>query len=158
MAKKDHVAGLVVPIEEKMRRNGLNNTFIGNINIYFMKKLKSSTPQKMKAYASFMDWEAQESNTNPLTKFVSAYIQSSCPKRTTTVKRGQGCFLASGNPIAYIHTEHDHIQFGFYNGISLQDPYKVLEGKWKYIRHIKITTSEDIQEKHVDYFLNQLYK
>lgn len=109
----------------------------------------------MKAYESFSAWEKEESNTNTLTKTVSKYIQSLVPELETVVKWGQGCFLYNGKPTLFIHTEPDHVQLGFFSGVTLADPNKFLEGKGKYVRHIKIVTKKDLQRKDVDVFISQ---
>lgn len=120
------------------------------------KNLKSSSPKKMKAYESFSDWEKEENKTNKLTKVISRYVQKNAPQLERTVKWGQGCFLKDGKPAIYIHTELDHVQLGFYDGVNLKDPHKQLEGKGKYVRHIKIATKKDFQEKDLDYFIKQV--
>jgi len=111
---------------------------------------------KMKAYASYSLWEKEESKTNKLTKIVSKYVHAVVPHLETSVKWGQGCFLKNGKPAMYIHTEPNHIQLGFYAGAKLKDPSKLLEGKGKYIRHLKIISKRDLQNKNVDYFINQV--
>lgn len=119
-------------------------------------QFKSGSPKKMQAYESFADWEEKESARNELTKVVSKYLQSAAPHLETIVKWGQGCFLKNGKPAIYIHTEPDHVQLGFYNGTKLTDPNKILEGKAKYVRHLKILTPSDLQNKQVDYFIKQV--
>jgi len=110
----------------------------------------------MKAYESFDAWEKEESTTNKLTMVVSKHVESVAPDLSKTVKWGQGCYLKESTPVIYIHTEADHIQLGFFNGSALKDPSKFLEGKGKYVRHVKIVSEEDIQDKHVDQFIKQV--
>ncbi len=120
------------------------------------RELRSGPPRKMKSYESFSAWEKEESKTNKLTKVVSRHIQAAAPHLDTTVKWGQGCFLKKGKPVIYIHTEPDHVQLGFYNGSALKDPDRQLEGKGKYVRHVKIVTGKDIPSKGTDYFIKQV--
>lgn len=120
------------------------------------KTLKSSPPGKMKAYESFADWEKGETRTNKLTRVVSKHVQSAAPRLAKSVKWGQGCFLKGDKPAIYIHTEKDHVQLGFYAGASLKDPDKLLEGKGKHVRHIKIASPGDIETKKADYFIRQV--
>lgn len=47
----------------------------------------------------------------------------------------------------FMHTEADHVQFGFYRGSSMKDPKGLLEGKGKYVRHVKIRGPKDIDPK-----------
>ena len=39
---------------------------------------------------------------------------------------------------AYISVQASHVNLGFYHGTSLTDPYNLLEGTGKSLRHIKI--------------------
>ena len=110
----------------------------------------------MKAYESFSVWEKEETKTNKLTVVVSKYVQAIAPILEKTVKWGQGCFLKKDKPTIYIHTEPNHVQIGFYNGVALKDPHKFLEGKGKYVRHIKIVTKNDLQNKEADFFIKQV--
>lgn len=120
------------------------------------RSLRSDPPQRMKDYSSFSEWKEDQMQINELTGVVSEYIISFAPHLETTVKWGQGCFMKDDNPIIYIHTESDHIQLGFYSGSNLDDPNKYLEGKGKYVRHIKIILPEDIQNKNVAFFVEQV--
>ncbi|HEX2879192.1 MAG TPA: DUF1801 domain-containing protein [Polyangiaceae bacterium] len=99
----------------------------------------------MKAYASFAEWKKDQSAKHQrLVGALQRMIKGVAPHLVTTVKWGQGCFVDGDEPKLYIHAEPDHLQLGFYRGASLKDPAKLLAGKGKYVRHVKIRTPKDI--------------
>jgi hypothetical protein len=51
----------------------------------------------------------------------------------------------------FSYTKHVSIEFGA--GASLPDTFKVLEGKGKFRRHIKLSSVQDIANKHVREYL-----
>jgi hypothetical protein len=100
----------------------------------------------MKAYESFSDWKNDQSIRNrrliaPLVRL----LKETAPHLTATVKWGQGCWVDKGTPKIFLHTEEDHLQFGFFRGATLEDPANVLTGKGKYVRHVKVYARKDIQ-------------
>ena len=55
-------------------------------------------------------------------------------------------------------TYTNHVSLEFSNGYKLNDPHRVLEGKGKYRRHIKLTQQSDIEDKHVRGMLEQAFE
>ena len=55
---------------------------------------------------------------------------------TGKTMRGQLCYVAAFN---------QYINIGFYNGIDLPDPQKLLEGTGKRMRHVKIRQAADLE-------------
>lgn len=41
-------------------------------------------------------------------------------------------------PFAYVNAFRDHVNVGFFHGVSLADPAELLEGTGRYMRHVKI--------------------
>jgi hypothetical protein len=72
------------------------------------------------------------------------------------LRRGQGCWTLGDAPKVYIHTEPDHVQFGFYAGSRLEDPEGLLVGRGKYVRHVKVFTTEGIPQEALVAFLEQV--
>ena len=106
----------------------------------------SAKPAKMKNYASFAEWKEDQSSRNQgLISELEALIEQAVPNLATTVKWGQGCWIDGDTPRAYIHAEDDHVQLGFYNGVSLNDPQRLLSGDGKYVRFVRIYSKEDIK-------------
>jgi hypothetical protein len=50
---------------------------------------------------------------------------------------------------AYISLHKGHVNLGFYYGSELPDPDKLLEGTGELMRHIKIRTSQDLENPAV---------
>lgn len=122
-------------------------------------KNKKSGPQKMKAHGSYEEWKKDQSRNN--TKLINALqklVKKTAPTFSTIVKWGQGCFVQENTPKMFIHTEPDHVQLGFYAGSKLKDPEKLLVGNGKYVRHVKVYDSKDINEPAFMAFIKQVVK
>ena len=114
-------------------------------------------PQKMKAYGSFAEWKSDQSAKNrTLINALSGLVKKAAPELTPTVKWGQGCWTLAGAPKVYIHAEPDHVQFGFYAGSTLKDPQRLLAGKGKYVRHVKVFTASGIARDALAAFVEQV--
>lgn len=102
-------------------------------------KQNDRSHKKMSVYTSFMDWKNNQSLDNQEIIFgLESLIKRIAPHLTTTVKWGQGCFVNGKSPRIFLHTEPEYVQLGFYNGSELTDTYGLLEGKGKYVRHVKV--------------------
>ena len=105
-------------------------------------------PQKMKSYPSFAAWKQDQSVENQrLIDSLSRLVRKTAPDFERTVKWGQGCWTLGGVPKVYIHTEPDHVQFGFYAGSSLRDPEGLLVGSGKHVRHVKVLWTRRIPRR-----------
>lgn len=114
-------------------------------------------PRKMKAYASFAEWKRDQSTRNQrLITALGKIVDDTAPEFTPTVKWGQGVWTLGDVPKVYIHTEPDHVQFGFYAGSELDDPGGLLVGTGKYVRHVKLFTAKDIQRGALVALLQQV--
>ncbi len=65
-------------------------------------------------------------------------------------------FTLGDDDFGGLFVRKNHISFEFSNGYLMEDPSKMLEGKGKYRRHIKIRTMDDIESKRVEYFVKQV--
>ena len=100
---------------------------------------------KMKTYASFAEWKRDQSPRNrKLITALTRIIEDGGDGGERSVKWGQGCWMKDGVPRVYIHGEPDHVQLGFYNGSELKGPARVLRGKGKHVRFVRIATEADI--------------
>ena len=114
-------------------------------------------PQKMKAYASFDEWKRDQSPRNrKLISALSDLVKKTAPEFISTVKWGQGCWTLEGAPKVYIHAEPDHVQCGFYAGSKLKDPERLLVGRGKHVRHVKVFTTKGIPQKALVALLKQV--
>jgi hypothetical protein len=77
------------------------------------------------------------------------------PGLSEAVKWGNGCWVGSNGPVAYVYSAPDYVQFGFFKGSSLNDPSGLLEGKGKYVRHTKVREPSGIDERSFAALLRQ---
>ncbi|WP_180132065.1 DUF1801 domain-containing protein [Rhodoferax sp. BLA1] len=68
------------------------------------------------------------------------------------VKYG-GLLFAAYKPFCGIFSYTKHVSLEFSAGASLLDTFKVLEGEGRLRRHIKLTSAQDIAQKHVNDYL-----
>jgi len=119
---------------------------------------KGSRPMKMKDYASFADWNADQSPRNKkLIAALAKLVEQTAPRFQKVVKWGQGCWTLNGVPKIYIHAEEDHLHFGFYNGALMHDPQKLLKGSGKFVRHVKVFTASDIATQDLTPLIKQTF-
>lgn len=74
------------------------------------------------------------------------------PSISEEVKYG-GILFSAGSPFCGIFSYAKHVSLEFGAGASLPDKFNVLEGKGKLRRHIKISSTQQIAEKHVGEYL-----
>jgi hypothetical protein len=102
---------------------------------------------KMKAYASFDAYlEAQSPGNQEIIRALRKFVKRIAPALVESVKWGNGCWIGGKRPVAYVYSDKAYVQFGFFNGSSLEDPKGLLEGKGQYVRHIKVGSRAAIDE------------
>ena len=69
------------------------------------------------------------------------------PGLRDAVKWGNGCWVRSNGPVAYVYAAMGYVQFGFFRASSLRDPKGLLEGTGKYVRHTKVHAPSEINER-----------
>src|SRR5688572_2611297 len=105
------------------------------------------TMGKMTAYADFDEYlDAQSSKNQAIIRALRRFVKRIEPKLSEAVKWGNGCWIGSQGPVAYVYSDTEYVQFGFFNGSSLKDPKGLLEGKGQYVRHIKVRNRSAIDE------------
>ena len=112
---------------------------------------------KMKAYASFdLYLKAQRPKNQAVIRALRKFVRQVEPDLVESVKWGNGCWIRGKQPVAYVYAgEPGYTQFGFIHGSALKDPRKLLEGNGAYVRHIKVRTAKDIDEKAFAALLKQ---
>jgi hypothetical protein len=111
---------------------------------------------KMKAYASFDDYLEDQSPKNQVViRALRKFVKRVQPGLGEAVKWGNGCWVGEKGPVAYVYSDTDYVQFGFFNGSALKDPRGLLEGKGRYVRHIKIHDPSDIDRQAFAALLKQ---
>jgi hypothetical protein len=110
----------------------------------------------MKAYASFDDYlEGQSPKNQVVIRALRQFVKRIEPELSEAVKWGNGCWVGKNGPVAYVYSDTGYVQFGFFNGSSLKDPKGLLEGKGKYVRHIKVRDRSAIDEQSFSALLRQ---
>ena len=79
-------------------------------------------------------------------------------KSSETVKWGNGCWLGKEYPVIFLHSEPDHLQFGFFAGAEMKDPRKILQGSGQYVRHVKVRTVGDIDAREFSRMIREAAK
>jgi len=111
---------------------------------------------KMKAYASFEDYVADQSPRNQaIIRALRRFVKRVEPGLSEAVKWGNGCWIGEGGPVAYVYSDTGYVQFGFFRGSSLSDPKGLLEGKGSYVRHIKVRAPSGIDRPAFTALLHQ---
>jgi len=111
---------------------------------------------KMKAYATFdLYLSDQPAKHQKIIRALRAFVKKTSPQLVEFVKWGNGCWLKGKQPVAYVYSAPDHVQFGFVYGSKLEDPKGLLEGEAQYVRHIKVRKVADIDPKPFAVLLRQ---
>lgn len=111
---------------------------------------------KMKTYATFDEYLAdQVARNQALIRVLRKFVKGVAPRLQESVKWGNGCWIKGDTPVAYVHCENDHVQFGFFGGSALKDPKGLLNGQGKFVRHIKVIKRTDIDEAAFSALLKQ---
>ena len=111
---------------------------------------------KMKTYASFNDYlKDQNPKNQAIIGALRRFVKRVEPKLTEAVKWGNGCWIGSNGPVAYVYSATEYVQFGFFYGSFLKDPRGLLEGKGKYVRHTKVRDASEIDERAFAALLKQ---
>jgi hypothetical protein len=112
--------------------------------------------KKMKAYASFDDYVADQSPKNQaIIRALRRFVKRVEPGLSEAVKWGNGCWIGKNRPVAYVYSDAEYVQFGFFRGSSLKDPKGLLEGKGRYVRHIKVRDPSAIDQRAFTPLLGQ---
>ena len=77
------------------------------------------------------------------------------PKTNERMMYGGIMFSLEGD-FGGIFVRKKHVSFEFVNGFTMNDPDKLLEGSGKFRRHLKIKSLLDINDKKVDFFVQQV--
>jgi hypothetical protein len=112
--------------------------------------------KRMKQYASFDEYLKDQSPKNQaIIRELRRLVKRVEPGLSEAVKWGNGCWVGSSGPVAYVYSAPDYVQFGFFRGSSLNDPRGLLEGKARYVRHIKVRAPSGIDERAFAALLKQ---
>ena len=60
-------------------------------------------------------------------------------------------------PFAYVGAFKNHVNLGFFNGAALDDPFELLEGTGKRMRHVKLTPGAEVDAHSLDELIRAAY-
>lgn len=117
-----------------------------------MKKSNDTETQK------FIDnVEVQNSNKYQILQLLRQRVFDNIPEVKERMMYGGIMFSFFGD-FGGVFVYQNHVSFEFGDGSKFEDPKKVLEGKGKYRRHLKLRSPEEIEVKEVDFFVKQAKK
>lgn len=101
------------------------------------------------AYISGLeDWQAE------IVSSVRQIVRDAAPEAEEAIKWAQPVYSSNG-PFAYIKAFKNSVNFGFWRGVELKDPEGLLQGSGDKMRHVKLTTTEDIDAVTLSDFIVQ---
>jgi hypothetical protein len=110
----------------------------------------------MKAYDSFDAYlKDQLPRNQPLLRALRRFVKRAAPGLVEAVKWSNGCWIGRKEPVAYLYSAPDHVQFGFFRGSRLADPDALLHGSGQWVRHVKLRAASDIDEARLSALLDQ---
>ena len=80
-------------------------------------------------------------------------IRKAAPQASEKVERSQSVYEHHG-PFAWIKAHAKHVNLGFWRGVELPDPRKLLRGTGKKMRHIKLGSLKDAGMKELREFVH----
>lgn len=72
-------------------------------------------------------------------------VQDAAPEAHEAIKWAQPVYEING-PFCYIKAFKEHVNFGFWRGVDVDDPAGLLQGTGEKMRHVRITDAGDIQK------------
>ncbi len=88
------------------------------------------------------DFDAFFANTpddfKPLVRELRKLVRKIAPNLAEQMKYGMPSYTKENHTVVYIMPAADHVNLGFYDGVDLDDPKKLLEGTGKRLKHVKV--------------------
>ena len=76
-----------------------------------------------------------------------SFVKKTVPGTKETVNAWGIPTFEAPDPFCFYMAGRNHVTFGFHFGTSLNDPESLLEGTGKNIRHVKLRTVADLEQK-----------
>jgi hypothetical protein len=101
--------------------------------------------------AQLEEWQAE------IVSKVRTIILEAAPEADESIKWAQPVYEVNG-PFAYIKAFKNSVNFGFWRGVDIHDPHGLLQGTGEKMRHIRLTSLEDIDSETFTDFIHQAVK
>src|SRR5688500_6102496 len=111
---------------------------------------------RMKTYDTFDAYLANQKPRNKkIIEALRRFVKRHSRRLSETVKWGNGCWVSTSRPVAYVYSDKEYVQFGFFRGATLKDPKRLLEGNGKFVRHVKVRAPSEIDTRSFGALLKQ---
>jgi hypothetical protein len=97
------------------------------------------------------EWQAE------IVSKVRTIILEAAPEADESIKWAQPVYEVNG-PFAYIKAFKNSVNFGFWRGLDIHDSHGLLQGTGEKMRHIRLTSLEDIDGEAFTDFIHQAVK
>jgi len=87
-------------------------------------------------------------------RVLRALVARHAPGATLVMKWGQPVWEQDG-PFAWLKPAAKHVSFGFWRGAEMDDPEGHLEGDGDRMRHLKVSSAEDLEALPIEGFVKQ---
>lgn len=81
----------------------------------------------------------------PMLRELRRIVREHLPGAIEEIKWGRPVYSLQGI-VCYLAAAADHASLGFYRGVDLEDPQRILEGGGKKLRHLKVFNLNDIRD------------
>jgi hypothetical protein len=95
----------------------------------------------------------EESKAGIVTR-VRKIVLEAAPQVKESIKWAQPVYESNG-PFAYIKAFKNDVNFGFWRGVDIKDPKGLLQGSGSKMRHVKLTSLDDVDESTFADFVRQ---
>jgi len=80
-------------------------------------------------------------------RVLRSFVKGTVPGTKETVNAWGIPTFEARDPFCFYMVGKNHVTFGFHYGTSLEDPQGLLEGTGENIRHVKLRSLEDLEQK-----------
>jgi hypothetical protein len=81
-------------------------------------------------------------------------VLEAAPDAEESIKWAQPVYESNG-PFCYMKAFKNSVNFGFWRGVELEDPKGLLQGSGKKMRHVRLTSIDDVDDAEFAGFVRQ---
>lgn len=81
-------------------------------------------------------------------------VLRAAPGARESIKWAQPVYESDG-PFSYIKAFKNAVNFGFWRGVEIRDPKRLLRGSGDKMRHVRLGRVEDVDERALEDFVHQ---
>jgi len=84
-------------------------------------------------------------SVRPVAVALRRLVLKAAPSLTERMRYGMPQYVRDKHTVVYIMPAADHVNLGFYDGVDLDDPKKLLDGTGKRLRHVKVRNVQEVR-------------